>query len=296
MNSLCEMLGISGIASDKTMSKLGNMVKAQMLKNFYQKYVNSRFKLNDVDSAARLFYSTDREHGVISVPERIANLKRIINETDNLQHLRGNALLEFLAPGITVKPERPQFFWGMASRITERSQISMMKQAWKQLLTDPTENIRLLAQDLIAYSFYQNGGSVNGGRNFLKFIPYEFLSELHNESVSYKDYVKSKLDYRDADLLEDDLTDDILLRNMLDDTSVCTTLNKYNKDKWSVIKEDNGKPALIKTDGCTSKFIRVDSVTADGYPFIAYYRRAARSERGYAAYIPCERLGYMNKG
>lgn len=127
----------------------------------------------------------------------------------------------------------------------------MMHDAWKDLLNDPNERVRMFAEDLILYTFFTTG-EYKGWNKLFKFVPPEWLrGEIKGGAVdvdgiqctSFSDYVEQTLNGRMPDLIS--MLQEVVSNNFLN-YGMCTTMQLKNEDgTYNFINPDVSSPVLV---------------------------------------------------
>lgn len=207
-----------------------------------------------------LFYGSSP---LISVARRLNGLKYAIESVPEFERLKGNYIIEKLRPqpqqeSVALSDgsvaRQPQFITIDSNIDGKRSNEDMMHDAWKDLLNDPNERVRMFAEDLILYTFFTTG-EYKGWNKLFKFVPPEWLrGEIRGGAVdvdgiqctSFSDYVEQTLNGRMPDLIP--MLQEVVSNNFLN-YGMCTTMQLKNEDGTANFINPNAlSPVLITND------------------------------------------------
>lgn len=204
-----------------------------------------------------LFYGSSP---LISIARRLNGLKYAIESVPEFERLKGNYIIEKLRPqpqqeNVALSDgsvaRQPQFITIDSNIDGKRSNEDMMHDAWKDLLNDPNERVRMFAEDLILYTFFTTG-EYKGWNKLFKFVPPEWLrGEISGGTVdvdgiqctSFSDYVEQTLNGRMPDLIP--MLQEVVSNNFLN-YGMCTTMQLKNEDgTYNFINPDASSPVLV---------------------------------------------------
>ena len=204
-----------------------------------------------------LFYGSSP---LISVARRLNGLKYAIESVPEFERLKGNYIIEKLRPqpqqeNVALSDgsvaRQPQFITIDSNIDGKKSNEDMMHDAWKDLLNDPNERVRMFAEDLILYTFFTTG-EYKGWNKLFKFVPPEWLrGEIRGGAVdvdgiqctSFSDYVEQTLNGRMPDLIP--MLQEVVSNNFLN-YGMCTTMQLKNEDgTYNFINPDASSPVLV---------------------------------------------------
>lgn len=240
----------------KTLSNgLQTAIKARYM------YVYAKQVLGRSDEYIReLFYGSSP---LISVARRLNGLKYAIESVPEFERLKGNYIIEKLRPqpqqeNVAISDgsvaRQPQFITIDSNIDGKKSNERMMHDAWKDLLNDPNERVRMFAEDLILYTFFTTG-EYQGWNKLFKFVPPEWLrGEIRGGNVdvdgiqctSFSDYVEQTLNGRMPNLIP--MLQEVVSNNFLN-YGMCTTMQLKNEDGTANFINPNAlSPVLITND------------------------------------------------
>lgn len=204
-----------------------------------------------------LFYGSSP---LISVARRLNGLKYAIESVPEFERLKGNYIIEKLRPqpqqeNIALSDgsvaRQPQFITIDSNIDGKKSNEDMMHDAWKDLLNDPNERVRMFAEDLILYTFFTTGES-KGWNKLFKYVPSAWIrGEIRGGTVdvdgiqctSFSDYVEQTLNGRMPDLIP--MLQEVVSNNFLN-YGICTTMQLKNEDGIAnFINPDASSPVLV---------------------------------------------------
>lgn len=204
-----------------------------------------------------LFYGSSP---LISVARRLNGLKYAIESVPEFERLKGNYIIDKLRPqpqqeNVALSDgsvaRQPQFITIDSNIDGKKSNEDMMHDAWKDLLNDPNERVRMFAEDLILYTFFTTG-EYKGWNKLFKFVPPEWLrGEIRGGAVnvdgiqctSFSDYVEQTLNGRMPDLIP--MLQEVVSNNFLN-YGMCTTMQLKNEDgTYNFINPDASSPVLV---------------------------------------------------
>ena len=207
-----------------------------------------------------LFYGSSP---LISVARRLNGLKYAIESVPEFERLKGNYIIEKLRPqpqqeSVALSDgsiaRQPQFITIDSNIDGSRTNENMMIDAWKDLLNDPNERVRMFAEDLILYTFFTTGES-KGWNKLFKYVPPAWRrGEISGGSVnvdgiqctSFSDYVEQTLNGRMPDLIP--MLQEVVSNNFLN-YGMCTTMQLKNEDGTANFINPNAlSPVLITND------------------------------------------------
>lgn len=207
-----------------------------------------------------LFYGSSP---LISIARRLNGLKYAIESVPEFERLKGNYIIEKLRPqpqqeNVALSDgsvaRQPQFITIDSNIDGKKSNEDMMHDAWKDLLNDPNERVRMFAEDLILYTFFTTG-EYKGWNKLFKFVPPEWLrGEIRGGAInvdgiqctSFSDYVEQTLNGRMPDLIP--MLQEVVSNNFLN-YGMCTTMQLKNEDGTANFINPNAlSPVLITND------------------------------------------------
>ena len=212
------------------------------------------------DYIRELFYGSSP---LISIARRLNGLKYAIESVPEFERLKGNYIIEKLRPqpqqeNVAISDgsvaRQPQFITIDSNIDGKKSNERMMHDAWKDLLNDPNERVRIFAEDLILYTFFTTG-EYKGWNKLFKFVPPEWLrGEISGGTVdvdgiqctSFSDYVEQTLNGRMPNLIP--MLQEVVSNNFLN-YGICTTVQLKNEDGTANFINPNAlSPVLITND------------------------------------------------
>lgn len=207
-----------------------------------------------------LFYGNNP---LISIARRLNGLKYAIESIPEFERLKGNYVIEKLRPQQQQQDvalsdgsvaRQPQFITIDSNIDGSRTDENMMIDAWKDLLNDPNERVRMFAEDLILYTFFTTGES-KGWNKLFKFVPSAWIrGEIRGGTVdvdgisctSFSDYVEQTLNGSMPSLIP--MLQEVVSNNFLN-YGMCTTVPLKNEDGTAnFINTDASSPVLISSD------------------------------------------------
>ena len=115
----------------------------------------------------------------------------------------------------------------------------MVRDAWKDLLTDDDPMINKFAKELIVYSF-MTSGQFKGWTKLFKYVPFEWLSgELEDVDHSYNDYIKDLLiNFGNTDKIHgSEWISDLIASNNIDDYRFVKKVNPNSNNSQIAYKD-----------------------------------------------------------
>ena len=115
----------------------------------------------------------------------------------------------------------------------------MVRNAWKDLLTDDDPMINKFAKELIVYSF-MTSGQFKGWTKLFKYVPFEWLSgELEDVGHSYNDYIKDLLiNFGNTDKFYiSEFISDMIASNNIDDYRFVKKVNPNSNNSQIAYKD-----------------------------------------------------------
>ena len=204
-----------------------------------------------------LFYGSSP---LISIARRLNGLKYAIESVPEFERLKGNYIIEKLRPqpqqeNVALSDgsvaRQPQFITIDSNIDGSRTNENMMIDAWKDLLNDPNERVRMFAEDLILYTFFTTGES-KGWNKLFKYVPSAWIrGEIRGGTVdvdgiqctSFSDYVEQTLNGRMPDLIP--MLQEVVSNNFLN-YGMCTTMQLKNEEGTAnFINPDASSPVLV---------------------------------------------------
>ena len=207
-----------------------------------------------------LFYGSSP---LISIARRLNGLKYAVESVPEFERLKGNYIIDKLRPqpqqeSVALSDgsiaRQPQFITIDSNIDGSRTNENMMIDAWKDLLNDPNERVRMFAEDLILYTFFTTGES-KGWNKLFKYVPPAWRrGEIRGGTVdvdgiqctSFSDYVEQTLNGRMPDLIP--MLQEVVSNNFLN-YGMCTTMQLKNEDgTYNFINPNALSPVLITND------------------------------------------------
>ena len=207
-----------------------------------------------------LFYGSSP---LISIARRLNGLKYAVESVPEFERLKGNYIIDKLRPqpqqeNVALSDgsiaRQPQFITIDSNIDGSRTNENMMIDAWKDLLNDPNERVRMFAEDLILYTFFTTGES-KGWNKLFKYVPPAWRrGEISGGTVdvdgiqctSFSDYVEQTLNGRMPDLIP--MLQEVVSNNFLN-YGMCTTMQLKNEDGTANFINPNAlSPVLITND------------------------------------------------
>ena len=207
-----------------------------------------------------LFYGSSP---LISIARRLNGLKYAVESVPEFERLKGNYIIDKLRPqpqqeSVALSDgsiaRQPQFITIDSNIDGSRTNENMMIDAWKDLLNDPNERVRMFAEDLILYTFFTTGES-KGWNKLFKYVPPAWRrGEIRGGTVdvdgiqctSFSDYVEQTLNGRMPDLIP--MLQEVVSNNFLN-YGMCTTMQLKNEDGTANFINPNAlSPVLITND------------------------------------------------
>ena len=207
-----------------------------------------------------LFYGSSP---LISIARRLNGLKYAVESVPEFERLKGNYIIDKLRPqpqqeSVALSDgsiaRQPQFITIDSNIDGSRTNENMMIDAWKDLLNDPNERVRMFAEDLILYTFFTTG-EYKGWNKLFKYVPPAWRrGEIRGGTVdvdgiqctSFSDYVEQTLNGRMPDLIP--MLQEVVSNNFLN-YGMCTTMQLKNEDGTANFINPNAlSPVLITND------------------------------------------------
>lgn len=207
-----------------------------------------------------LFYGSSP---LISIARRLNGLKYAVESVPEFERLKGNYIIDKLRPqpqqeSVALSDgsiaRQPQFITIDSNIDGSKTNENMMIDAWKDLLNDPNERVRMFAEDLILYTFFTTGES-KGWNKLFKYVPPAWRrGEIRGGTVdvdgiqctSFSDYVEQTLNGRMPDLIP--MLQEVVSNNFLN-YGMCTTMQLKNEDGTANFINPNAlSPVLITND------------------------------------------------
>ena len=262
-----------------------------------------------------LFYGSSP---LISIARRLNGLKYAIESVPEFERLKGNYVIEKLRPQQQQQDvalsdgsvaRQPQFITIDSNIDGSRTDENMMIDAWKDLLNDPNERVRMFAEDLILYTFFTTGES-KGWNKLFKFIPSAWIrGEIRGGTVdvdgisctSFSDYVEQTLSGSMPNLIP--MLQEVVSNNFLN-YGMCTTVPLKNEDGTAnFMNPDASSPVLVANVVSKSEidsmplYISVKKPNTKGRKASSYnvYKMTgeiAMNDKVYPVYTIIEKRGY----
>lgn len=268
-----------------------------------------------------LFYGSSP---LISIARRLNGLKYAIESVPEFERLKGNYVIEKLRPQQKQQDvalsdgsiaRQPQFITIDSNIDGSRTDENMMIDAWKDLLNDPNERVRMFAEDLILYTFFTTGES-KGWNKLFKFIPSAWIrGEIRGGTVdvdgisctSFSDYVEQTLNGSMPSLIP--MLQEVVSNNFLN-YSMCPTVPLKNDDATedkeatsNFMNPDASSPVLVANAVSKSEidsmplYISVKKPNTKGRKASSYnvYKMTgeiAMNDEVYPVYTIIEKRGY----
>lgn len=268
-----------------------------------------------------LFYGSSP---LISIARRLNGLKYAIESVPEFERLKGNYVIEKLRPQQQQQDvalsdgsvaRQPQFITIDSNIDGSRTDENMMIDAWKDLLNDPNERVRMFAEDLILYTFFTTGES-KGWNKLFKFIPSAWIrGEIRGGTVdvdgisctSFSDYVEQTLNGSMPSLIP--MLQEVVSNNFLN-YSMCPTVPLKNDDATedkeatsNFMNPDASSPVLVANVVSISEidskplYISIKKPNTKGRKASSYnvYKMTgeiAMNDKVYPVYTIIEKRGY----
>lgn len=242
--------------TEDLIEKLSNGLQTAIKARYMYAYAKQVLGRSD-EYIRELFYGSSP---LISIARRLNGLKYAIESVPEFERLKGNYIIEKLRPqpqqeSVALSDgsvaRQPQFITIDSNIDGSRTDENMMIDAWKDLLNDPNERVRMFAEDLILYTFFTTG-EYKGWNKLFKFVPPEWRrGEIRGGAVdvdgiqctSFSDYVEQTLNGRMPDLIP--MLQEVVSNNFLN-YGMCTTMQLKNEDgTYNFINPDASSPVLV---------------------------------------------------
>ena len=242
--------------TEDLIKKLSNGLQTAIKARYMSAYAKQVLGRSD-EYIRELFYGSSP---LISIARRLNGLKYAIESVPEFERLKGNYIIEKLRPqpqqeSVALSDgsvaRQPQFITIDSNIDGSRTDENMMVDAWKDLLNDPNERVRMFAEDLILYTFFTTGES-KGWNKLFKYVPSAWIrGEIRGGNVdvdgiqctSFSDYVEQTLNGRMPDLIP--MLQEVVSNNFLN-YGICTTMQLKNEDgTTNFINPDASSPVLV---------------------------------------------------
>lgn len=242
--------------TEDLIKKLSNGLQTAIKARYMSAYAKQVLGRSD-EYVRELFYGSSP---LISIARRLNGLKYAIESVPEFERLKGNYIIEKLRPqpqqeSVALSDgsvaRQPQFITIDSNIDGSRTDENMMIDAWKDLLNDPNERVRMFAEDLILYTFFTTGES-KGWNKLFKYVPSAWIrGEIRGGTVdvddiqctSFSDYVEQTLNGRMPDLIP--MLQEVVSNNFLN-YGMCTTMQLKNEDgTYNFINPDASSPVLV---------------------------------------------------
>lgn len=242
--------------TEDLIKKINNGLQTAIKARYMSAYAKQVLGRSD-EYIRELFYGSSP---LISIARRLNGLKYAIESVSEFERLKGNYIIEKLRPqpqqeSVALSDgsvaRQPQFITIDSNIDGSRTNENMMIDAWKDLLNDPNERVRMFAEDLILYTFFTTGES-KGWNKLFKYVPSAWIrGEIRGGTVdvdgiqctSFSDYVEQTLNGRMPDLIP--MLQEVVSNNFLN-YGMCTTMQLKNEDgTTNFINPDASSPVLV---------------------------------------------------
>lgn len=242
--------------TEDLIKKLSNGLQTAIKARYMSAYAKQVLGRSD-EYIREMFYGSSP---LISIARRLNGLKYAIESVPEFERLKGNYIIEKLRPqpqqeSVALSDgsvaRQPQFITIDSNIDGSRTNENMMIDAWKDLLNDPNERVRMFAEDLILYTFFTTGES-KGWNKLFKYVPSAWIrGEIRGGTVdvdgiqctSFSDYVEQTLNGRMPDLIP--MLQEVVSNNFLN-YGICTTMQLKNEDGIAnFINPDASSPVLV---------------------------------------------------
>lgn len=242
--------------TEDLIKKLSNGLQTAIKARYMSAYAKQVLGRSD-EYIRELFYGSSP---LISIARRLNGLKYAIESVPEFERLKGNYIIEKLRPqpqqeSVALSDgsvaRQPQFITIDSNIDGSRTDENMMIDAWKDLLNDPNERVRMFAEDLILYTFFTTG-EYKGWNKLFKYVPSAWIrGEIRGGNVdvdgiqctSFSDYVEQTLNGRMPDLIP--MLQEVVSNNFLN-YGICTTMQLKNEDgTTNFINPDASSPVLV---------------------------------------------------
>lgn len=245
--------------TEDLIKKLSNGLQTAIKARYMSAYAKQVLGRSD-EYVRELFYGSSP---LISIARRLNGLKYAIESVPEFERLKGNYIIEKLRPqpqqeNVALSDgsvaRQPQFITIDSNIDGSRTNENMMIDAWKDLLNDPNERVRMFAEDLILYTFFTTG-EYKGWNKLFKYVPPAWRrGEIRGGTVdvdgiqctSFSDYVEQTLNGRMPDLIP--MLQEVISNNFLN-YGMCTTMQLKNEDgTYNFINPDASSPVLVANE------------------------------------------------
>lgn len=242
--------------TEDLIKKLSNGLQTAIKARYMSAYAKQVLGRSD-EYIRELFYGSSP---LISIARRLNGLKYAVESVPEFERLKGNYIIEKLRPqpqqeSVALSDgsvaRQPQFITIDSNIDGSRTDENMMVDAWKDLLNDPNERVRMFAEDLILYTFFTTG-EYKGWNKLFKYVPSAWIrGEIRGGTVdvdgiqctSFSDYVEQTLNGRMPDLIP--MLQEVVSNNFLN-YGICTTMQLKNEDgTYNFINPDASNPVLV---------------------------------------------------
>lgn len=242
--------------TEDLIKKLSNGLQTAIKARYMSAYAKQVLGRSD-EYIRELFYGSSP---LISIARRLNGLKYAVESVPEFERLKGNYIIEKLRPqpqqeSVALSDgsvaRQPQFITIDSNIDGSRTNENMMIDAWKDLLNDPNERVRMFAEDLILYTFFTTG-EYKGWNKLFKYVPSAWIrGEIRGGTVdvdgiqctSFSDYVEQTLNGRMPDLIP--MLQEVVSNNFLN-YGMCTTMQLKNEDgTYNFINSDASSPVLV---------------------------------------------------
>lgn len=242
--------------TEDLIKKLSNGLQTAIKAKYMSAYAKQVLGRSD-EYIRELFYGSSP---LISIARRLNGLKYAVESIPEFERLKGNYIIEKLRPqpqqeSVALSDgsvaRQPQFITIDSNIDGSRTDENMMVDAWKDLLNDPNERVRMFAEDLILYTFFTTG-EYKGWNKLFKYVPSAWIrGEIRGGNVdvdgiqctSFSDYVEQTLNGRMPDLIP--MLQEVVSNNFLN-YGICTTMQLKNEDGTAnFINPDASSPVLV---------------------------------------------------
>lgn len=242
--------------TEDLIKKLSNGLQTAIKARYMSAYAKQVLGRSD-EYIRELFYGSSP---LISIARRLNGLKYAVESVPEFERLKGNYIIEKLRPqpqqeSVALSDgsvaRQPQFITIDSNIDGSRTDENMMVDAWKDLLNDPNERVRMFAEDLILYTFFTTGES-KGWNKLFKYVPSAWIrGEIRGGNVdvdgiqctSFSDYVEQTLNGRMPDLIP--MLQEVVSNNFLN-YGICTMMQLKNEDGIAnFINPDASSPVLV---------------------------------------------------
>lgn len=239
INDTLNRIGKLAIADDKLFSTVARELKTTLATQFFNAYLKENNK-----SIKSLF------HGDNSVVNRVIQLRNDILSTDKYNDLKdengiNNALLNLLQyANLKNNDNEPDIFEISTMKQRDTDSKNILTYAWRDLLSNPNDNVRSIANDLILYAYYTSGGTSSGLYNIFDYVPYEMFDQLtinknSSNPISYSDYFRNIIkQYQTVQYSTDNTLQDNVFRSLSDNSNIVPVLDKNKVDQF-LFQPDN---------------------------------------------------------